>query len=122
MSLCIDNVVSNLLLGYLNPKDWSPLIEEIKKYKYVQLQWKILKNPNTTERELKYCNTKAILFIHSDHVIVQDVEMSCNCSRFKVHKVLFTDWGSVFVKWLGIEDEPRLDRCMRDGMYMYGAH
>lgn len=119
MSLCIDNVVSNLLLSYINPKDWSPLIEELKKHKFVRLQWKILKNPDTAERDPKFCNTKAILFINTDSVIVQNVQMSVGDTRFKVLKIMFEDWNSVFVNWPNTDG--RLERFMKDGCLMYGA-
>ena len=112
------HVVANLLLSYITSR-WTALINTLNEHKYANLQWKILKDRHTTERDPKFSNIKAILFVGEDHVIVQDVELDYDATRFTVYKIMFQDWESVFVEW-GDERELDWDRCMEDGYRMYG--
>ena len=103
MSLSLDNIVSKIVLGYLNPIDWSPLILELNDNKFVTL--------NT--------GMKAILFVNENHVILQDCQRGWNQTRFCVHKIMYEDWGNVFRRWSVYSDIWELEDCYEEDMWQY---
>ena len=121
-TFCVNTVVSNLLTGYVQGPDWSALREELEAHTYVSLQWKILADPSTTETDSKFSNIKRILFVNTDSVIVQDVELTIFCTRFTTHKIYFEDWAKCFTGWDDGERKWLWDECWANGCRMYGAN
>ena len=119
---CVNSVVAKLLAEYVNPHDWKALIDELNTHTYVRLQWKILKDLNTTETDPKFSQVVRILFVNTDSVVVQSVEMNCGSTRFGTYKIQFEDWDKVFLQWQDGERRADWESCWRDGCRMYGAN
>ena len=122
ISLSMDNVVASLLQDYVNPKKWSSLIEELHKHKYVNVYsyinfWFMLKRRGRGGRGVTE-SVKAILYINTDSVILQDVEKNWEARRFTTFKVMFEDWDTVFASWSD-ERQDDWDDCMEEGFNMY---
>ena len=64
-----------------------------------------------------------ILFTTSDCVVVQEVEMTWNVTRFKVRKIPVEEWDDMFVEWIDADHNRFYDarQCWVDGARMYGA-
>ncbi len=57
--------------------------------------------------------------IGKDSVLVQELEMKFDETRFRVMNVPFSEWkDDYFVKW-GDERADDWDECWNDGMHMY---
>ena len=104
-----ERVVSNLLLEYVTSPDYSEKRDKIDAHEFVHL--KVNGGIRGT-----WC---VILFTTSDTAIVQQIELTCGHTRFRVFKVHLSDWDLKFVEWL--DDNLVVRDCYEKGMRMYGA-
>ena len=113
-SFDIASVVAKYLKEYVQGPDYSKLIAEIREHSYVYSKLQdIDRSPKGVPRR--------ILFINQDSVIVQDIEMRFDSTRFDTYKIMFKDWDTTFIKWADEESKYWQDRCWVDGCRMYGA-
>ena len=121
-TFCVNTLISSLLTGYVQGPDWSTLREELENHTYVSLQYKILETPSTTEIDPKFSKIMRILFVNTNSVIVQDVEMEFDCTRYTTHKIFFEDWTKCFTGWEDGRRKSDWDYCWNQGCRMYGAN
>ena len=116
-----ERLVSNLLLEYVNPPDYSELLYEIESYEFVILRCSLGLHPDTGKPFLP--SWHKVLFTTSNCVIVQECEMTWNRTRFKVRKIDLDEWSDYFVEWMGTDHDRFSDArgCWEDGARMYGA-
>lgn len=113
--LDISSVVGVLIKDYVTEPDYSELRQEISEHDgdFVTIHWggKLLPKIYAPQYTTKEC------------VILQEVEMTWNVTRFNVYLVKLEDWERLFVEW--ISPGHKLYSCMRgaweDGARMYGA-
>ena len=65
----------------------------------------------------------AVLYVTTDSVIIQDVLLTGDATRFDVHEVKLADWSNVFVEWIDEEHNRYVDchESFVEGMREYGA-
>ena len=115
---CVNSVISKTLLEYIQPPDWTVLIAELECHDFVQVQWKRMKNPYTTETDPKFSKICKILFINTNSVILQEVEISPNSNRFVTYKINFDDWEDIFLGW-GDSRKAVYQQLWDDGFLLY---
>jgi hypothetical protein len=118
----INAVVGTLIKEYVAEPDYTELREEIAKHAddFVVWDWKPKGEPRKglLNREYKVIATT------KDCVVLQELQMTWNKTRFQVHVVELKLWGEYFVEWLTPEDEKYQFlgvSCWEDGARMYGA-
>ncbi len=110
---CVNTVVAKIVGSYVQPTDYSALVEEIGNQRYAALQLEGDQIPHWY----------AMLYTTPQCVIVQDVLLKVECTRFRVSKVPLSDWNNVFKHWID-EDHPRYVDChseYEEGMRSWGA-
>ena len=120
---CVNSLVAKIIKDYVMG-DFEKLIEEIKFFgPYGRFQCKLVKDINSTETDSKFRSVMKVLFVNQDSVILQDVELSGDCTRFGTYKVLLEDWSKVFQEWEDADAcDGWLELCWTAGMRMYGAN
>ena len=115
--------MAKLLETYVVQPDHSAKLEEIASHEFVKLQQDAIRPGGE-----KWLPTwQKILFTTSDCVVVQEVQMTWNVTRFKVRKIHVEEWDDVFVEWTDKNQETFYDgefwirECWNDGARMYGA-
>ena len=101
-SVSFEAVVGRICTSYVLPRDYSTLTGLLRQHKYV-----LLTNKNTpTVRPLRTGqeNIYRVLFVCVESVIVQEIELTQNLTRFKTERIMFSDWVNRFVEW-GDESE-----------------
>ena len=65
-----------------------------------------------------------VLFTSTTTVILQEVELTCGYTRFKVRQIALPDWKLWFIEWIDEEHDRYSDAvyCWERGMGMYGAN
>jgi hypothetical protein len=104
--------------------DYCELREEIGKHEFLSMRLGLgTYNPDTGD-EFALPNWTKVLFILQDCVIVQEVSLTWNVTRFKTHKLMLgEEWQSKFHEWIDA-DHPRYQDCLdswEEGMREYGA-
>ncbi len=110
---CVNTVVAKIVGSYVQPTDYSALVEEIGNQRYAALQLE------------KDTVPAWYVMLHTTPqcVIVQDVLLKVACTRFRVSKVQLSDWNKVFKHWID-EDHDSYWICHREykeGMRSFGA-
>jgi hypothetical protein len=117
---CVNTVIAKIVTDYVAPPNYDALKEEIRQHTYGSFQWKLLDDPTCTDEDPKYSNIQRVLFVNEQSVIVQEVEMTFDSTRFNTYKIMLEDWSRVFIAWA----EKRTadwDHCWDQGCRMYGA-
>ena len=117
---CINTVISKTVAAYVALPNYDALKDEIRQHTYGRFKWKLVKDPTCTNEDPSFFNTKRILFVNEQSVVIQDVEMSVGVTRFGTYKIMLEDWTRVFIDW---SDERTIDwdYCWNQGCRMYGA-
>jgi hypothetical protein len=110
---CVNAMVAKVLKDYVQQPDYSEKRAEIANHEFASLK---VHTANDKWNGSVWCK---ILFTTSDAVIVQEVEMTCNKTRFQVYKIEYPEWDEKFVEWL--DDDWVVRDCWQKGARMYGA-
>ena len=111
MSFSETELVGKIVLNYLVP-DFGKLKADLAAHTYVECRV-------VNSKGVDDCKIRRILFICEESVILQDVEMGWAHTRFATHRVMFNDWGNVFMRWADGERKWEWDACWEDGFEMY---
>ena len=114
------SIVAKIVKVCLQGPDFSALKKELRSHEFVRLYWEVVRGLRETPTDSNRANVKKILFVNERSVIVQDVELSADCTRFETHKILLQDWEKCFESWLTDPDDILGMRfCWNDGIEMY---
>ena len=92
-------VVAAIVNGYIQGPDFEQLKEEIRAHEFGNFYWEVVKGRRETPTSQEHYNCKKILFVNETSVIVQDVELSYDATRFETFKIYLEDWGKCFATW-----------------------
>ena len=92
----LDDVLCKLVLSYVNGANHRRLIRDLNSHQYVAAYWEVLTEKRETPTSLQHTNPKAILFVNTDSVILQDVYLPRELTRHKTYKVYFEDFQKIF--------------------------
>ena len=121
---CVNTVIAKTLHNYIQAPDYSELMEninEIHAEDFVELKSDGI-CPATGNPWLPRYHK--VLICTSDTIIVQELGLSRNRTRFRVRMIPAKDWDEFFISWLapGDEDYISLGLSMwNQGFRMYGA-
>ena len=120
-------VVAAIVNGYLQGPDFEQLKEEIRAHEFGNFYWEVVKGSRETPTSADHYNCKKILFVNETSLIVQDVELSYDATRFETFKIYLEDWGKCFATWdLTTRSEPHEEslvswqRIWENGLRHYG--
>ena len=113
-----DAIVGAIIKGYVQQPDYSNIRDEIEEHKAPGF-CRVKRDEN--DRCPGWCK---ILFVTSETVIIQEVELTFGQTRFQVRNIPFPEWKGLFVEWIGNLHTRYVDvaGCWIDGMCMYGAN
>ena len=124
MAFSSEQLVSQILLDYVEIPDYSNLMEDINDNH--GLDFVTLKSdgicPETGNPWLP--QLFKVLFTTSDTIIVQQVLMTFDTTRFRVRKIHAEEWADFFESWLKPGDKRYLPQGKfpwENGCRMYGA-
>ena len=112
---CINTLVAKVLKDYIQSPTYEELKAEIQSQEYARLKLSTDTHPDGF--------WYAILYVTSDSVVVQDVLLKCEDTRFGVHVVRLDEWEAVFMEWID-EQHSRYEDChyeFKRGMRAWGA-
>lgn len=119
-TFCVNAVISMIINEYLRGPDWSGLITKIKNYKYVNLQYRIVEDPETefTSKAWYGCYYR-ILFVNQDSIIVENIELEIGDKRYGIYQIFYNDWDKVFISWVDEDTDniEELDEIYENGIY-----
>ena len=94
-SFQIESLVADLLEKYIAPPDYSERLEDIESHGFVVL------SGVGDVCKVDYDKAYKVMFTTSDGTIVlQEVTMSSQETRFQLYRVHINEWENVFVEWV----------------------
>jgi hypothetical protein len=117
-TFCVNSVLAKVLREYIDPTEFDQLKAEIGQHTYARLKWKLLQNPACQNEDPRFSCLYRTLFLNERSVIVQEVELGGDRTRFGTYKIMLPEWSRVFINW-GEERRATWDWCWNEGMNMY---
>ena len=112
---CVNTVVAKIIKDYVQVPTFEELKEEIQHQEYARMKL-------STDRMITGY-WYAMLYVTTEHVVVQDVLLKVGDTRFGTHLVKLSDWNTYFIEWID-EGHDRYQDChyeFRNGMRSWGA-
>jgi len=110
---CVNTLVAKVLKDYVQVPTYEELKEEIQNQEYAEMKLSTDTIPDWY----------AMLYVTTEHVVVQDVLLTAGQTRYETHLVKLSEWNTYFVEWID-ENHNRYEDChyeFRNGMRSYGA-
>ena len=122
-TFCVNTLLAKIVKDYVQCPTFEELRSEIEQHKYANLRYHVVMKTRHAETRPDVNQWYAVLYITSDCVVIQDVLLKCEDTRFAVHVVKLEDWNTVFMEWIDAEHDRYVDcrESFVEGMREYGA-
>ena len=96
MEFNLEAVVGTIIKGYVQVPDYSAIRDEVEAHKDPGF-CRVRGEENNRRSSCWY----KVLFVTSESVIIQDVELDSGKTRFGVRNIALSEWKELLVEWIG---------------------